>query len=1331
MDNTRVFWRSLGIMLVCCWPALALAGDECTTPTPVALGANAVDTSTFTTGADPVPANCVSSPGAFGMDGWYSLPNPGVGLLTVDTCDAAGFDTSIAIYDAAGGCGALVSLACDGDAGAGLGGGCQQFSSESSAILNGTEVLLIRLGGFGATDSGPNLLNITFTGPSPEDCTNGIDDDFDGDIDCADSDCGLDPACSTIADECIDAVEVFLGANAFNTSGFTDSPEPDPDTITSCTNSYGSNGADGWLFYTATANGFLTLDTCDPASFDTDLSIYDGGCGALNILACDGDGGTVTGCQSFDSLIENVPVVAGTDYIIRIGGFSTQSGPGTLTLSFAAADDCQFAVAAVDGANAFDLTGATTDGPDLAGFCDPGPSGDDIVHQDTWFVYTATCTGDLNVTTLGTGFDTRLAAYSDTSCPADASTVIACDDDTASGGGFPFEAEITFPVVAGTDYLIQVGTFSEFTPTGPGTLTITCTAAPTSNDNCADTLAGPAVGDGVIPIDTTAATTDGPAPSCQSNFDNDVWVLYTASCNGEATFSTCADADFDTVIAVYPAGLGCALMSGDSVGCNDDNAGAGCTGNTSLLTISVTAGDMYLVQVGGWNGGSGTGNLTISCAVDTPDVVINEVRNNSNPFPDEEFCELSGPPGLDLSNLTLLTIGDTFSSGTTPPGGIDDVTPITGVIPASGYYVIAESSFGLGTPDQVESLNFEDSDNVTHLLVLNYTGPTSGDLDADDDGVFDEPVPWDAIVDSVALEAGGTDLLYSPNVVNPGFGAYRCGDTTGDFLSASESAGGTDTPGAFNAIPNDNLVDALPISVGDTGFCTLGATTDGQANDPLVCGDLVGADQQIHNDIWYCFTADCSGDYSLSTCNQADFDTRLAVYDGCGSDDPNLVIACNDDDTANCAGFTSQLTFTASGGNTYLIRVGGFSAAQSGTGTLSLDLGGNNFCDGAEVIFEGLTPFDTTCATTDGIALDPAVCDPGTAGDDQINNDIWYTYTATGDGTLLVSTCEDGDPANGSAAFDTRLAVYSNTSCPADPADVIACDDDDGTDIFGGACTGFTSALEVHVTDGQTYLIRVGGFNAAAAGMGELALVFTSDCDPVAISSLSADDDNGNAPHTVTLSAMATGTDPITWAWDSGDGQMSSDVGTTTFTYNTPGTYTATLTVTNDCGTDSQSITITVCEPLVAGFTSSINTGLAEACVDFTDATTGDVASYSWDFGNGGTSTDQNPSTTYPMAGTFTVELTVTGLCGRVEIVTDSILVLEIGDCNGDGMVDVADAISLADYLFGGGAAPACLAACDNNGDGAVDLGDVVHQLNTLFAGGPAAVAPPACTPCN
>jgi hypothetical protein len=63
------------------------------------------------------------------------------------------------------------------------------------------------------------------------------------------------------------------------------------------------------------------------------------------------------------------------------------------------------------------------------------------------------------------------------------------------------------------------------------------------------------------------------------------------------------------------------------------------------------------------------------------------------------------------------------------------------------------------------------------------------------------------------------------------------------------------------------------------------------------------------------------------------------------------------------------------------------------------------------------------------------------------------------------------------------------------------------------------------------------------------------------------------------------------------------------------------------------------------------------------------------------------------------------------------------GDANGDGMVNLADAVYVINYVFTGGPAPEPLDSGDADGDGTVNLSDAIYLINFVFKGGP----PPAC----
>jgi PKD repeat protein len=148
----------------------------------------------------------------------------------------------------------------------------------------------------------------------------------------------------------------------------------------------------------------------------------------------------------------------------------------------------------------------------------------------------------------------------------------------------------------------------------------------------------------------------------------------------------------------------------------------------------------------------------------------------------------------------------------------------------------------------------------------------------------------------------------------------------------------------------------------------------------------------------------------------------------------------------------------------------------------------------------------------------------------------------------------------------------------------------------------------------------------------------------VPVANYSGTPTSGGAPLTVNFTDLSTG-GPASWSWDFGDTGTSS-AQNPSHTYTAPGTYSVTLTASNACGSDIETrvdyITVTV-PPPVADFTGTPTSGCAPLSVAFTDASTGDVTSWSWDFGDTGTSTGQNPNHTYAAAGTYTVTLTATG----------------------------------------------------------------------------------------
>ena len=137
---------------------------------------------------------------------------------------------------------------------------------------------------------------------------------------------------------------------------------------------------------------------------------------------------------------------------------------------------------------------------------------------------------------------------------------------------------------------------------------------------------------------------------------------------------------------------------------------------------------------------------------------------------------------------------------------------------------------------------------------------------------------------------------------------------------------------------NDDCVNAQPVFDGGAPLFTLGASTDGPAL-PVSCHSNNATN--MASDVWYCYTATCTGTVTLSTClGGADFDTWLAVYDGCSCPpDNNDLLACNDDNCPSGTATLSELSFPVVNGQTYLIRAGGFPSVVGfwGNGFMTLD----------------------------------------------------------------------------------------------------------------------------------------------------------------------------------------------------------------------------------------------------------------------------------------------------------------------------------------------------------------------------------------------------------
>ena len=194
---------------------------------------------------------------------------------------------------------------------------------------------------------------------------------------------------------------------------------------------------------------------------------------------------------------------------------------------------------------------------------------------------------------------------------------------------------------------------------------------------------------------------------------------------------------------------------------------------------------------------------------------LNEIRfGGSGVGAYNAYVELSGAPSESLDDLSIV--------GIYGHGNVGSVVRLNGkAFPASrGYFVIGTTA-DTNIPVKDFSVDYYDP-QAQVLLVRGLSAsvePFVTDLDVDDDGVLDNPVPWTALVDSVARV--DDPPVYAANTYGPStryaiYHAYKQ-DDTGPWVFWDDnddfSYDCSDTPGA----PNTKIM--LP---GDTGVVDSG-----------------------------------------------------------------------------------------------------------------------------------------------------------------------------------------------------------------------------------------------------------------------------------------------------------------------------------------------------------------------------------------------------------------------------------------------------------------------------------------------------------------------------
>ena len=325
---------------------------------------------------------------------------------------------------------------------------------------------------------------------------------------------------------------------------------------------------------------------------------------------------------------------------------------------------------------------------------------------------------------------------------------------------------------------------------------------------------------------------------------------------------------------------GCACNPGtdDLIKSNDDFHG-----QQSEATFQVTAGKQYLIEVGGYNSSSkGPGVITISCSGQACQ-------------PPNDGCAKAEVIG-NIVNKPFDTTCATFDG----PGHCMTSPNIWYRYTAVGAGEVTVSLIGSAF----------DTKLAVYAGAGCYPGLTAMIECNDDFG--------NSLASQITFQgAAGQEYLIE-------VGGYNSDEIGAGLITITSQA----KPPVGS---NDDCIFATPVGdVTDLPFTTVDATFDG----PGLC--------LTSPNIWFCYTAPCTGDATVSLLGSS-YDTMLAAYSDCGcAPTSDKRIACNDD--AAGGSYQSEITFAALAGKQYLIEVGGYGTA-TGQGVLNINcqgaVGGN------------------------------------------------------------------------------------------------------------------------------------------------------------------------------------------------------------------------------------------------------------------------------------------------------------------------------------------------------------------------------------------------------
>lgn len=244
----------------------------------------------------------------------------------------------------------------------------------------------------------------------------------------------------------------------------------------------------------------------------------------------------------------------------------------------------------------------------------------------------------------------------------------------------------------------------------------------------------------------------------------------------------------------------------------------------------------------------------------------------------------------------------------------------------------------------------------------------------------------------------------------------------------------------------------------------------------------------------------------------------------------------------------------------------------------------------------------------------------------------------------LEAPCAAGFSAAPRAGAKPLTVSFTNASTPGTSND---------WDFGDGGTSTETEPTHTYQEEGVYTVTLTISDTACSGAVTHVEPSYITVCEPLT-ASFTADSVAGVTPLQVQFRNTSGGKFASS-AWDFGDGGTSTKE-EPAHTYQRPGIYPVTLTITGACGTATLSDMVTVsdyvtaCEPLTASFSAVPVVGVTPLEVQFANTSGGPYTGSLWEFGDGSTSTAENPTHTYDEAGVYTVTLTIASLCGPVTV---------------------------------------------------------------------------------